>query len=210
MVRNKNARFHLTGNRLAVDFANTVRSPLSPREALRDWADVVDFLVATHVLPSSQAGPIQALAVQDPAAAGRACVAARELRDGIRAAVELIASGQHIPAETIESINRVLRWTEGYDQLVPAAEGRWVIGFVPREQQPEWLLAPIARSAAEIVAEGPAAPVRRCANPACILYFYDDSRTGGRRWCSMAACGNRSKAAAHAARARRRKRKRKR
>jgi predicted RNA-binding Zn ribbon-like protein len=56
-------------------------------------------------------------------------------------------------------------------------------------------LAAIARSAAELIVEGPNAPVRLCANPACRLFFYDDSRTHRRRWCSMAVCGNRHKVA---------------
>jgi predicted RNA-binding Zn ribbon-like protein len=30
--------------------------------------------------------------------------------------------------------------------------------------------------------------------------FYDTSRTGRRRWCDMATCGNRAKAARHRAR----------
>ncbi|MFI6576444.1 CGNR zinc finger domain-containing protein [Nocardiopsis sp. NPDC050513] len=44
--------------------------------------------------------------------------------------------------------------------------------------------------------------VRGCANPACVLHFFDTSRNGTRRWCSMAGCGNRAKAARHHARAR--------
>ena len=43
--------------------------------------------------------------------------------------------------------------------------------------------------------------VRRCANPACILLFLDISKSGRRRWCDMATCGNRAKAAGHYARA---------
>jgi predicted RNA-binding Zn ribbon-like protein len=42
--------------------------------------------------------------------------------------------------------------------------------------------------------------VRRCANPACVLLFLDISKSGRRRWCDMAVCGNRAKAAAHYAR----------
>ncbi|MDG4863582.1 CGNR zinc finger domain-containing protein [Streptomyces sp. T-3] len=42
--------------------------------------------------------------------------------------------------------------------------------------------------------------IRRCAGPACVLHFYDISRNGSRRWCSMAGCGNRDKAARHYAR----------
>jgi predicted RNA-binding Zn ribbon-like protein len=71
-----------------------------------------------------------------------------------------------------------------------------------RERRLEWLLAAIARSAAELIAEGLAAPIRKCGNPVCPLYFYDASRTGRRRWCSMAVCGNRHKVAEHARRAR--------
>ncbi|RKS09676.1 putative RNA-binding Zn ribbon-like protein [Nocardiopsis sp. Huas11] len=44
--------------------------------------------------------------------------------------------------------------------------------------------------------------IRRCANPACVLVFFDTSKNGTRRWCSMAGCGNRAKAARHQARGR--------
>lgn len=44
--------------------------------------------------------------------------------------------------------------------------------------------------------------VRRCAGHGCVLHFYDTSKRGDRRWCSMAGCGNRAKAARHYARAR--------
>jgi hypothetical protein len=36
----------------------------------------------------------------------------------------------------------------------------------------------------------------------CSLWFLDVSKGHARRWCSMAICGNRAKAAAHRARAR--------
>jgi hypothetical protein len=36
--------------------------------------------------------------------------------------------------------------------------------------------------------------VRRCAHPACVLWFHDTSRNGTRRWCAMGVCGNRAKA----------------
>jgi len=58
----------------------------------------------------------------------------------------------------------------------------------------------VARALALLIAGGPGAGVRRCANPACVLYFRDRSRARRRRWCSMAVCGNRMKVAAHARR----------
>ena len=79
-------------------------------------------------------------------------------------------------------------------------DGRWKLQFVARETGLDWLLAAVARSAAEIVLEGETAKVRVCANPACGLLFCDKSRTHKRRWCSMAICGNRNKVASFARR----------
>ncbi|MFF5424685.1 MULTISPECIES: CGNR zinc finger domain-containing protein [unclassified Streptomyces] len=42
--------------------------------------------------------------------------------------------------------------------------------------------------------------IRACAHEACVLHFFDTSRNGTRRWCSMATCGNRAKASRHYAR----------
>lgn len=44
--------------------------------------------------------------------------------------------------------------------------------------------------------------LRACANTECNLYLIDRSRPGTAKWCSMATCGNRMKARAHAQRAR--------
>ncbi|MER5746461.1 CGNR zinc finger domain-containing protein [Streptomyces sp. NPDC002225] len=60
---------------------------------------------------------------------------------------------------------------------------------------PAWL--PAWTAAADLVrllAER-AERVRHCANPACVLWFYDVSKNGSRRWCSMEVCGNRAKSA---------------
>ena len=44
--------------------------------------------------------------------------------------------------------------------------------------------------------------LRQCEHERCALWFLDTSRNGTRRWCSMASCGNRAKAARHYRRAR--------
>jgi predicted RNA-binding Zn ribbon-like protein len=38
--------------------------------------------------------------------------------------------------------------------------------------------------------------VRACAGKGCSLFFLDTSRAGRRRWCAMAACGNKEKVGA--------------
>lgn len=44
--------------------------------------------------------------------------------------------------------------------------------------------------------------LRQCAHEACVVHFFDTSKNGTRRWCSMTACGNRAKASRHYARTR--------
>jgi predicted RNA-binding Zn ribbon-like protein len=67
-------------------------------------------------------------------------------------------------------------------------------------------LSSIARNAVSLFDEvgfdgDPGARIRRCAADDCGLVFYDESRAGSRRWCSMQKCGNRAKVRAHRARA---------
>ena len=72
----------------------------------------------------------------------------------------------------------------------------------PQMQDPAQLAAwTAAEDYLQLLARDPAR-VRRCAHPDCVLHFYDTSPRGDRRWCSMAGCGNRAKAARHHARTR--------
>ncbi|MBI3693986.1 MAG: CGNR zinc finger domain-containing protein [Acidobacteria bacterium] len=121
------------------------------------------------------------------------------LRSVLREALAAIEARRPVPPHCAGAINTVLRSLEGYAQLMPAGKG-WRLGFVARSLDPLQAMAPIAHSAAELFEKADTAPVRKCANPECVLYFYDTSRTGRRRWCSMAICGNRHKVAAFAQR----------
>ena len=59
----------------------------------------------------------------------------------------------------------------------------------------------VARSAADLVVHGDPRRLRKCANPRCVLMFYDVSKAGRRRWCSMQTCGGQAKARAFRRRA---------
>jgi predicted RNA-binding Zn ribbon-like protein len=56
-------------------------------------------------------------------------------------------------------------------------------------------LSLVARDVLDLVGSGAIDRVRNCADPTCRALFYDGSRPGSRRWCSMDACGNRAKKA---------------
>jgi predicted RNA-binding Zn ribbon-like protein len=186
----------LLGGRLAIDFANAPGYPGIPLEDF-SWEQLVSFLEAARVVSRERGLSLLALPQNDPQAANEILSRATRLRESVRRALGALVRSEHVAAQWIEPINEILRITEGHDELVPDSLG-WKLEFMAREAGSDWLLAAVARSAAEILTEGAKACVRMCANPACGLFFCDKSRTQRRRWCSMAICGNRHKVASFA------------
>jgi predicted RNA-binding Zn ribbon-like protein len=182
----------LLGGRLSVDFVNA-----TPSNAELSWERLIQFLESTSVVSAGRGAQLLSLPQSDPQAAEALLLKAQRLDSALRKVFAAMLRKQRIVGEWIEPLNRILRITEGHDELVSQA-GIWKIEFVAREGGLDWLLAAVARSGAEIIAEGARARLRLCANPHCGLFFYDNSRTRRRRWCSMAVCGNRSKVAAFA------------
>ncbi len=103
--------------------------------------------------------------------------------------------GPRPDAAAVEAVNAVLAHgrrgillrPEGPDTHVEVDAPSWL---------PAWLAA---EDYLRLLAERPDR-IRACGNPECILHFYDVSKNGTRRWCSMAGCGNRAKAQRHYAR----------
>ena len=188
MVAASTSKSPLVAGRLALDFAN-----ISSAGNL-SWEDFVTFLIDAHLVSEDRAARLLPFLATEPRAVDAVLLRTLRLRESLRAIFACIVDREPFPTSWTEPVNEILRITEGHDELV-FREGAWSLEFVAREGGLEWLLAAIARSAAELMVEGPAAPIRRCANPSCGLFFYDDSRTHRRRWCSMAACGNRHKVA---------------
>jgi predicted RNA-binding Zn ribbon-like protein len=65
------------------------------------------------------------------------------------------------------------------------------------EIAPEWRVPWLAvRNLLQLLDRQPER-VRKCANPDCVHWFLDTTRSGTRRWCTMSVCGNRNKARRH-------------
>jgi predicted RNA-binding Zn ribbon-like protein len=188
--------------RLALGFANARLDDSGVEGEQGNYEALVDFLAASEVVQAPAMPALFGLWEAAPAESVELLRKAVALRHTLRIVFEARVSSAEILPNHVAPINQILAYAEGFDQLEPI-EGRengrvgWRLALHSRTQGLEWLLTAIARSGAELIAEGSAAPIRKCANPACGLFFYDDSRTGKRRWCSMAVCGNRAKVAAH-------------
>jgi predicted RNA-binding Zn ribbon-like protein len=183
------------GDSLAIDFANTMPSG-EERGALRSWGDLIDFLELRGALSRGAAADLRAMGERDARRCAEAFARSQRLRESIRAMLGAMAAGRSLLAPWIAEINEALAWGAGADRLV--RQGRdWRLAVSPDRADPLRALAPIARSIADLVVRGRSTEIRRCANPRCLLYFRDRSRSRRRRWCSMAVCGNRMKVAAH-------------
>jgi len=177
--------FIFIGGDPAIDFLNTeVIADGEPRDRLVDDGALSAWLAAAGF------GKV-------PAGA-RSLASVKRFRGDFRDLVVRLAAG-HSPAKRdLELINDALGRGKGVLQLRPS-DGVLHVAFEPVDPDPLFLMA---RAAAEFLAQAGPARIRRCEGTNCILLFYDTTKSGTRRWCSMAGCGNRMKAALHYARQR--------
>jgi predicted RNA-binding Zn ribbon-like protein len=61
--------------------------------------------------------------------------------------------------------------------------------------RPTDLWTPIIDATADLLAEKQSSRIRKCES--CVVHFFDTSKKGSRRWCSMNICGNKLKVAAY-------------
>lgn len=171
--------FRFRGGHVALELAATLaaRRKVEPRELLETPADLDRWLLSSG------------LARTAPRATAVDVALARVLREAIYA----LAAGPGTRAAR-ESLNAAAALPAARPQLGASDE-------LLREGNAKELLATIAREAVELLGGPQRERIRQCKGEGCALLFLDLSRTGARRWCSMAGCGNRAKARAFRRRA---------
>jgi predicted RNA-binding Zn ribbon-like protein len=189
--------FLFVGERLCIDFVNTELVDGGARvDLLRGFDDLVDWCAGANVIGRAEAQAIRRRWA-DTAEARDAHRRAIELRATLRAMLEGIAGDRGpVAPRVLEAINAVLRDGASDRRVVRAGDG-YEIRVRRIVDTPVQLLAAVAESAASLLTTDDLTNLRACQNPECVLFFYDTSKNHARRWCSMAACGNRAKVAAH-------------
>jgi predicted RNA-binding Zn ribbon-like protein len=117
----------------------------------------------------------------------------RMLREAIRTLVQKRKAGKR-PDVTV--LNEFLAESRSHLELIPKKDGTLELQRQWKRNTPERILAPLAESVADLLANGDFDLIRRCENEECVLWYYDRTKSHHRRWCSMATCGNRHKVAA--------------
>ncbi len=202
------------GDDLALDFVNSVAAPWGAQiEWLASGGDLIAWLEQAHAVPASVLAELRKRA--NPRAFDAVAAQARELREWFRTFISEHAGKPLEPRALRElaPLNRLLQEDEIYRQIESARAAekgqnngdahrafRWQ--HKRRWRRPKTLLLPIVEAMGDLICQKDFTYVRKCESSTCTLWFVDVSKGHARRWCSMAVCGNRAKAAAHRARAR--------
>lgn len=196
--------FLFVGNQVALDFVNT--RPVQngkPMELLPDFSALLRWFQAAELLSARE---VATLLHQwgHSTRAQQTLEAMRELRKRLRKEILAWEHGGAVHYSTVAELNRLMVDYPMLTRLKASGSASSTeLWFEPR--WPEDLFAPLAHSAATLFSNVDRTRVRKCGQ--CVLHFYDTSKKGTRRWCSMQLCGNRLKVAAYAARQRTRARK---
>jgi predicted RNA-binding Zn ribbon-like protein len=189
------------GDAQALDFLNSVATPVDVRiDWLEDGAGLLSWLQQAQLVSTPVLERLRSQS--SPEELNKVAKQARNLREWFRGFVQE-HRGRPLSRDDLkrlEPLNRLLKRDESFTQIAPPAAqvaNAFEVRAVRRWRSPEALMFPIAETLARFVCSEDFTCVKTCEGASCTLLFADHTRSRGRRWCSMAICGNRAKQAAH-------------
>jgi predicted RNA-binding Zn ribbon-like protein len=194
-------KFQFVGGALSLDFCNTVGGKRGgiAREKLHSLSDFIAWGEQAKLLKLGQAEVLSSDAARHPAKAAELLARAIELREAIFR-ILISAAKEKTPTQNdMARLNAELAASLGRLRIGPARNGEgFAWQWADEQLEPEHLLGPIARSAAELLVQPElVAKIHQCEGDNCGWLFVDCSKNHSRRWCDMRDCGNRAKVRRH-------------
>lgn len=113
----------------------------------------------------------------------------RKFRDQLRRFAEYLSVQGDATSEMVEAVNGKLQHS-AVIRRVAQEEERIRIELTPQEHTWNAVLAEVAASFAQTLADGSGSRVRICDNTNCKWVFLDDTRNRSKRFCDDKLCGN--------------------
>jgi predicted RNA-binding Zn ribbon-like protein len=183
-----------------LDLLNSVATPVDVAiDWIADGDGLLSWLAQARLVSAAVLSAVRTHAM--PGELDRLAAQARSLREWFRGFVHE-HRGRPLEAAdlgALEPLNLLLARDDGFGQIVAQRDGAAGLALQRsrRWSSPESLLLPIGEILASLVCEEDFSYIKPCEGPVCSLLFADHTRARARRWCSMSACGNRAKQAAH-------------
>jgi predicted RNA-binding Zn ribbon-like protein len=194
--------FLFVANRPILDFLNTkLILAEEPTELLPDAHALERWFIASGIVTSSKARALFR-GWRDSSEAAAFLKDLIVFRERLREAVLRLEGGSAPSDDFLKEVNA--RLSQHPLHLSLQRRGDHLIQealFSPRVAADLW--TPIMHGTADLLSEPESSRIRKC--PSCVVHFFDTSKKGSRRWCSMNLCGNRLKVAAYQRRKRDRK-----
>jgi predicted RNA-binding Zn ribbon-like protein len=188
--------FLFVGNHPCLDFINTeLVMNSTPTDLLETFEDLVDWLVNSQTLSKKDAEARSGELRQDQKP--QILAQAKTFRTTLRRMVESIVNENRVPESAITAINQLMRPCSGYRELARTRSNAFKEVFIASADSKDAFLASLAIFASDLLRMVDLTLIKKCKNPACVLYFYDTTKNHARNWCSMQLCGNREKVAAY-------------
>jgi predicted RNA-binding Zn ribbon-like protein len=190
--------FDFSGNRLCLDFANTLTDRASevPQEHLAGYSDLVAWGVQAGIVRDEEAQCLLEAAELHATEAEAARQRAVALREALYRLFSAVVEGVAPTGEDLSVVNASLADAMSRTQIVPERGGfSWCWGAEDTAlDRIEWS---VVRDAANLLTSETLDSVRKCAAEDCNWLFLDTSKNHSRRWCAMKSCGNRAKVRKH-------------
>ena len=186
--------FSFIANRTILDFLNT-RPQLAagPTELLPDAHALERWLIAARIVSSPRVKTL-VRRWRDSVEAASFVKELTTFRERLRTAVIQIEDGSSPAAAFLAEVNSLLRKYPRHTSL-NICDSKLVRETVFEPRKPTDLWTPIVDATADLLTENEPLRIRKCES--CVAHFFDTSKKGSRRWCSMNICGNKLKVAAY-------------
>ena len=181
------------GGRLCLDYINTVHNRLVEpwNDYFQSINDLVQWSFRAKVIDSDTMKKLKLNALGKTAKADAFLVEAINLREILYEVFLSIARDKRIPKRNLDDFNNLLLLYFSHLKIIHSSYGyseEW-------NYSPDSLYrisAPVLKDAYDLLLHGMHNRIRECPN--CGWLFYDSSKNGSRRWCSMTTCGSNVKA----------------
>ena len=175
-----------------------------PANLLESFEDLATWLIKSRTLSKKDAEVAISEWSQDEKTA--ILTQAKTFRAMLRRMVEQIVNENRVPESSVTAINKLLRLCSGYREVARTGADAFTEVFIASADRKDALLASLGMFASDLLRTADLSLIKKCKNPACVLYFYDTTKNHARNWCSMQLCGNREKVAAYFRRKRKNRR----
>ncbi len=183
----------LDGGRLCLDFVNSVanRREKPVPDYLNNFGDLVTWGVRLAIVTVNNAKQLDRRAEKHPKEALAFFKEIIEFRENLYKLFYTLMNSEKVPSPVLDKFNEQVARCFSKLEIKQTKDG-FEEGYQLDPDDFFRILLPVVNDSYEFLLSQPGARLKEC--PSCGWLFYDSTKNGKRRWCSMKSCGSNVKA----------------